>query len=224
MLPSSVPMGHTTHPVRTMSDSILIFDFDGTIADTHHYIVHIANRLAPEYGYRKMEWEDVEGLRDKSAREMIEYLGVPMLKVPGIIARAKREFHKGIDDVQLIEGLHDVLHELHRLGVLMGIVSSNAAKNIERFLSNHDLNIFDFLHSTTKIWSKHHSLARLIKQRGFDRERVFYVGDETRDISAAQKSGVRSVSVTWGYNSSTALEAHTPDYLVETPSELLQFA
>ncbi len=207
-----------------MSDTILIFDFDGTIADTHHYIVHIANRLAPEYGYKQMEWEDVEGLRDKTAREMIEHLGVPMLKVPAILARAKREFHKGIDDVHLIDGLHDVLHDLHGRGVLMGIVSSNAAKNIERFLSNHDLNIFDFLHSTTKIWSKHHSLEKLIKQRGFAREHVFYVGDETRDISAARKSGLQSVSVAWGYNSAKALSAHNPDYLVETPAELLQFA
>ncbi len=207
-----------------MSDAILIFDFDGTIADTHHYAVHIANRLAPEYGYRQMEWEDVERLRDKTAKEIIEHLGVPILKIPAILARAKHEFHKGIDDVHLIDGLHDVLHELHRLGVLMGIVSSNAAKNIDRFLSNHDLKIFDFLHGTKRVWSKHHSLEKLIKRRGFERERVFYVGDETRDISAAKKSGVRGVSVTWGYNSAKVLSEHSPDYLIETPSELLQFA
>ncbi len=207
-----------------MSDTVLIFDFDGTIADTHHYIVHIANRLAPEYGYRQMEWEDVEGLRDKTAKEMIEYLGVPLLKVPAILARAKHEFHKGIEKVKLIEGLHDVLHELHDRGVLMGIVSSNAAKNIESFLTNHDLKIFDFLHSTTKIWSKHHSLEKLIKQRKFPREHVYYVGDETRDISAAKKSGVHGVSVTWGYNSAKALAADSPDHLLEAPAELLQFA
>jgi phosphoglycolate phosphatase len=207
-----------------MGDTILIFDFDGTIADTHHYIVHIANRLAPEYGYKQIDWEEVETLRDKTAKEMIEHLKVPVLKIPAILARAKRVFHEGIDEVKLIDGLHDVLHELHERGILMGIVSSNAAKNIERFLANHDLKVFDFLHSTTKIWSKHHSLEKLIKQRAFPKERVCYIGDETRDISAAHKTGVRSVSVSWGYNSAKALAAHTPDFLVETPSELLQFA
>lgn len=204
-----------------MSEKILIFDFDGTIADTHHYIIKIANGLAPEYGFKPIEWEEAEALRDKTAKEIISHLGVPILKIPAILTRAKRIFHEGINDVKLIDGLHDVLHELHSRGILMGIVSSNAADNIKHFLENHDLRVFDFLHSTTKIWSKHHSLAKLIKSRGFARENVLYVGDETRDISAARKCGIQSVAVSWGYNSRKALAADSPDFLLEKPAELL---
>ncbi len=205
-----------------MSDKILIFDFDGTIADTHHYIIKIANELAPEYGFKPIEWEEAESLRDKTAKEIISHLGVPVLKIPAILSRAKRIFHEGINDVKLIDGLHDVLHELHSRGFLMGIVSSNTADNIEHFLENHDLRVFDFLHSTTKIWSKHHSLAKLIKSRGFAHEDVLYIGDETRDISAARKCGIKSVAVSWGYNSRKALAADNPDYLLEKPAELLE--
>ncbi len=199
----------------------MIFDFDGTIADTHHYIIKIANEIGPEYGFRHIEPEEVESLRDLSAKEMISHLGVPILKIPAILTRAKRIFHDGIKDVQLIDGLHNVLHELHHRGVLMGIVSSNAANNIEHFLENHDLKIFDFLHSTTKIWSKHHSLTKLIKSRGFAHKDVLYIGDETRDISAARKCGISSVAVSWGYNSRKALAADNPDFLLENPAELL---
>ena len=78
------------------------------------------------------------------------------------------------------------------------------------------------MHSTTTIWSKHHSLAKLIKSRGFLRENVLYIGDETRDISAARKCGIRSVAVSWGYNSRKALSADSPDYLVETPEKFLE--
>jgi HAD superfamily hydrolase (TIGR01549 family) len=207
---------------RIMADNILIFDFDGTIADTHHYIIKIANSLAPEYGFKKIDWEEAEAVRDKTAKEIISYLGVPILKIPAILTRAKRIFHDGINDVKLIDGLHDVLHELHRRKILMGIVSSNDADNIEHFLDNHDLKVFDFLHSTTKIWSKHHSLAKLIKSRKFDKEKVLYIGDETRDISAARKCGIRSVAVSWGYNSHKTLAADAPDYILEKPAELLE--
>jgi len=205
-----------------MAEEILIFDFDGTIADTHHYIIKIGNSLAPEYGFKKIEWDEAEALRDKTAKEIISHLGVPVLKIPAILAKAKRIFNDGIKDVKLIDGLHDVLHELHSRKVLMGIVSSNAADNIEQFLENHDLRVFDFLHSTTKIWSKHHSLAKLIKSKKFDRKKVLYIGDETRDITAARKCGIRSVAVSWGYNSHKTLAADSPDYMLKTPPELLQ--
>ncbi len=205
-----------------MTKSILIFDFDGTIADTFHYIVKIANQLAPQYGYKSIAEDELDNLHDKTAKEVIAYLKVPLLKIPAILSHAKRIFHDGINDITLINGLHDVLHELHHRGFTMGIVSSNAAKNIKSFLDNHDLQIFDFLHSTTKIWSKNHSLAKLIKNKGFQRERVFYIGDETRDISAARKCGIQSIAVTWGYNSHNALAADHPTHIVDTPQELLQ--
>jgi len=203
-----------------MADDILIFDFDGTIADTHHYIVRISNILAPEYGYKTIADNEIEQLRDKSAREMISHLSVPVLKIPAILAHAKRIFHDGIDEIKLIAGMHDVLHDLHRLGYTMGIVSSNMEKNIIRFLQNHDIHIFDFIHSTTKIWSKHHSISKLIRAKKFDRTAVTYIGDETRDITAARKCGIRSLAVTWGYNSEKALSCVNPDILVHTPAEL----
>jgi len=204
-----------------MADKILIFDFDGTIADTFHYIIRIANQLAPQYGYRTISDNDVDFLHDKTAKEVISYLKVPLLKIPAILAHAKRVFHDGINDIQLINGLHDVLHSLHRHNFTMGIVSSNAAENIRQFLANHDLNIFDFFHSTTKIWSKNHSITKLIKLHKFNPQNVFYIGDETRDISAARKCNIKSIAVTWGYNSRQALENESPDFIVDSPQNLL---
>jgi len=204
-----------------MTDKVLIFDFDGTIADTFHYIIGIANKLAPKYGFKPIDTGKVDLLHDKSAKEVISLLKVPLLKIPAILAHAKRIFKEGIDDISLIEGLHDVLHELHGRGFTMGIVSSNTSDNIRHFLENHDLRVFDFLHSTTKIWSKNHSIARLIKERGFNRDKVYYIGDETRDIVAARKCKIKSIAVTWGYNSHKAMEAESPDFIIDKPAELL---
>nr|WP_232826105.1 HAD hydrolase-like protein [Cyanothece sp. BG0011] len=48
-----------------------------------------------------------------------------------------------------------------------------------------------------------------------------YIGDETRDINSAKKSHVKSVGVTWGFNSSEALEKEKPDFLINHPHELI---
>ena len=44
--------------------------------------------------------------------------------------------------------------------------------------------------------------------------------DEVRDIEAARKSGIKSVAVTWGYNSKDALLKENPDFLINSPDEL----
>ena len=204
-----------------MKKNIIIFDFDGTIADTHHYIIEISNRLAEEFNFNKISFGEIEGLKDKTAAEMINFLKVPMLKIPAILAKGKKEFHTGLNTIKPIAGMHEALHQLKRACVEIGVLSSNSMENVTKFLAHHDLNIFDFIHTTSKIWSKNTSLDSLIKEKGYGREHIIYVGDETRDISAGRKLGVRVAAVGWGYNSIKTLQKHHPDFLIHNPQELL---
>lgn len=199
---------------------ILIFDFDGTIADTHHYIVKISNRLANEFGYTEILPEEVSGLKDKTVQEVIRHLNVPFLKIPAIVARAKKEFQKDIKDLNPIQNLKEALEHIKAAGVQIGILSSNASENIQVFLEHHDLNIFDFICSTTNIWGKHISLNKVIQQKGLQKDRIVYIGDEMRDINAAKKLGVKIAAVTWGYNSAQSLKNLNPDYLCDDPEDL----
>lgn len=203
-----------------MLKKILIFDFDGTIADTHKYIVEISNRLSSKYHYDPIDLNELEDLKNKTSQEIIRYLKVPIMKIPTILAQAKKEFYKEIAKLKPFEGQAELLNDLKQAGITMGILSSNALENIKTFLNNNGLDIFDFIHSTSKVWSKNTSLKRLIKEKGFNVEDVLYVGDEIRDIIAARRLGVKIAAVTWGYNSMEALKRHDPDYIIETPQQL----
>lgn len=205
-----------------MKNSILVFDFDGTIADTHRFIVEIHNRLAEEFNFTPIRPEDIEHLKDKTSQEIIRLLKVPVMKIPAILARAKKEFHKDIPFVEPFEGLDAILRRLKEVGTQMGILSSNSSENIHQFLENHDLDVFDFIQSTSKVWSKNTSLKKLIEQYNFSPEQILYIGDEIRDITAARKLGVRIAAVGWGYNSLRALQEHNPDFLLTAPEDLLR--
>lgn len=198
-----------------------IFDFDGTIADTHHYIVEISNRLAKEFHYARIRPEEVAQLKDKTVKEVINHLDVPFMKIPAIVARAKKEFHKDIANLEPFQGLREILLRLKEAGVQIGILSSNASENIQQFLEHHNLDIFDFIHSASTIWGKHIGLDKVLKQNGIEKDAVVYIGDELRDIDAARKLGVKVASVTWGYNSAQSLEMQNPDFLCERPEDLL---
>ena len=48
-----------------------------------------------------------------------------------------------------------------------------------------------------------------------------YVGDETRDIEAAKRAGFISIGVPWGYDSLRLIQKSCPDFIAETPRQLL---
>ena len=203
------------------SNNILIFDFDGTIADTLHHLVDIGNRLSDEFNFRRIELHEIDNLKDKTAMEITHHLQVPFLKIPAIVARARKELNQNIHSIDIVEGLEKVLADLKTLGHQIGILTTNSANNVHQFLDNHRLDVFDFINTTSQIWGKAASLTKLIQKNNFRADQVVYIGDEIRDIEAAKKAGVRVAAVTWGYNSREVLKAYRPDYLIHHPRELL---
>jgi len=205
-----------------MKIKILIFDFDGTIADTFQSMIEISNHLAREFNFKKIEEHQVEEFKDKSSQEMLQILKVPTLKVPRIASRARNELKKRMHSIKPVKGLKETLWEIKSLGYKMGILSSNSLENVNKFLKNHDLDLFDFVLTSSRFWGKNHGLKKLILQKGYAPQDILYIGDETRDIEAARKSGISVAAVTWGYNSFEALKNFRPDYILHSPQELLQ--
>ena len=204
-----------------MNHLTLIFDFDGTIADTHHYIVEISNRLSKEFGYKIIQPEELQTLKDKTSQEIIMHLNVPIMKIPAILTRAKKEFEKGLTSLKPIKGLKETLLELKKMGFMLGIVSSNSLENISKFLKNHQMDVFDFIHPTPMVWSKNTALKKILTKHKLNPYQVVYIGDEMRDIDAARKAGLRVIAVDWGYNSTISLKKKKPNYLVHMPQDLL---
>jgi len=204
-----------------MQDKILIFDFDGTVADTFYHTLAITNRLSSEYGFKKVEPHEVGLLKDMPVWKIISYLRIPMIKMPFIAARVRQELSKEISLVKPAAGLKEVLLKLKESDYRIGILTLNSKKNVKRFLEVNELK-FNFILISSQIMGKTRKLKALMVKEGLRSGNVLYIGDEVRDIEAAQKAGIRIAAVTWGYNSKKALEAYNPDYLVTKPEELLQ--
>ena len=58
-----------------------------------------------------------------------------------------------------------------------------------------------------------------LKLMRLGRDEVVYIGDEARDIDAAQKVGIPIISVTWGFNSSDVLSRHCLLYTSPSPRD-----
>ncbi|KRH98219.1 MULTISPECIES: HAD-IA family hydrolase [Cylindrospermopsis] len=206
-----------------MTQKVIIFDFDGTIADTLDALVTIANRLAREFGYMQISAKELKLLRNLTARQIIKYSGVSLFKIPFLVKRVKGELKNKIKDLQPIPEIPEALRELSNQGYKLGIITSNAQENVHEFLKCHQLdNLFEFVHSGVTIFGKNTIMSSVIKQRQIKPQTVIYVGDETRDIEAAKKANVQVIAVTWGFNSPEALARENPDFLIDHPRELLE--
>lgn len=201
----------------------LIFDFDGTIAETLGAIVRILNQLAPQFGYRPVNAEALASLQNLNTQQIIQQSEMASYKVPFLIRRLQTELNQEIDQLELIEGMETTLRSLHAQNYCLGIVTSNSAKNVHRFLQHHNIDeLFRFIYTGTRILGKSRMLRKAIRREALDQTQVVYVGDETRDIEAAHAVGLKVAAVTWGFNSRRSLEAHHPDFLLTHPSDLMQ--
>lgn len=201
---------------------LLIFDFDGTIADTFSNGLEILNLLSGEFGFRALAAADVPKARDMRTRELMRFLGIRTTSMSRIARRGTEELRKRIDSIQPLPGAREILGAAQGAGFQLGIVTSNSEENVRRFLANHGLEVFAFVRSSSKLMGKGREVRILMKEMGLSPRDILLIGDETRDIEAAQEVGAHIAAVTWGYNSRTALESLHPDHIVETPGELLE--
>ena len=204
-----------------MTAKVVLFDFDGTIADTYQAIANITNNLSSEFGYKPFDSEELLLLKNLSSREIVKQTEISIFKIPFLVKRVRKELSKEIAYLKPIAGIEEVLLDLKARGYILGIVTSNIKSSVELFLAKNELeNIFSYIYSSPSIFGKHRVIDRAIRQHKHDRDRVIYIGDETRDIRSARKSQIGIIAVSWGFNSDAILAEHKPDFLVYTPEEL----
>lgn len=200
--------------------SSIIFDFDGTIADSLPVVIELFERWSKREPYTK---DEIETLRGMPARDVIKAIGVPLWRAPGLLARGRKEFTKYIDRVEIFKDMPQVISELHKRGHKIYLMSSNSRENVQAYLKLHKIDqYFDNVYGNAGLFSKARAMRKIIDKNHTQKSHCFSIGDETRDIEAAKKAGITSIAVTWGFNNTEILKEHQPDHLVSKPQELLK--
>lgn len=216
VLKQSLPLLSPDQTIKT-----IIFDFDGTIADSFDTVFAISNRLADEFGYPQTPLEDVAALKNLSSREILRRSKVSFFKLPFLLLRLRVELNREIARLQPIPGIKDALLALKQQGHHLGIVTSNSRQNVIAFLEAQAMrDLFDFIDSGLTLFGKGRIIQQILRQNRIDPTTTIYVGDETRDVEAARKIGIKVIAVCWGFNSCEVLEAQRPDFLILSPAEL----
>ncbi len=204
-----------------MSYRYVIFDFDGTLADSLPFLLSCLGELARTHGFRQPAPEEWPQLRAASLTGLLDSLGIPLWRVPRIARHYRRLLAQRGDQVAPFAEIPQALDRLQTSGLQLGLATSNSAAAVHQVLPQAG-HLFPDGEFDIPLLGKARRLARLIRRQGVAPADAIYVGDELRDLQAARRVGLGCAAVAWGYGCPTTLRAQRPDLFFEQPAELLR--
>ncbi|MGE7952711.1 HAD hydrolase-like protein [Lysinibacillus xylanilyticus] len=199
----------------------IIFDFDGTLADSTAVLASAWNTIAQKYKFKGIELKEIESLKKISIAERSKLFDFPMYKLPMILPQFYRLYRQSLNDVHLYKGMKDVLMEIDKRGYKILIISSNSQENILEFLKMNGIHCVSNVLCSNRIFGKDKVIKKFLKDSNITPSEVIYIGDEQRDIVACKKVGVPIIWVGWGYDAIEVVQQEEPEYKVATPQEIL---
>ena len=205
-----------------MKYKLVIFDFDGTLADTFPFVLKIMDQVIDKYKLRKINQDEIDMLRGLDARSIMKYMGVPLWKVPRIGKHASSLLATEIHRLCLFEGVDRLLQVLSHNGVKLAIVTSNSAENVRLILGPENAALIQYYECGVRLFGKQAKLRKVLKQSGTLPGEAICIGDEIRDIQAAQKAHIPFGAVAWGFAKVEALKALAPSEVFTTVDEIAE--
>ncbi len=201
---------------------LAIFDFDGTLADSFPWFTRVINDTADKFRFRRVEAHEVDDLRGKSSRELMQILRVSAWKMPFIARYIRKRKAQDLHSIPLFPEAPAALRRLHEAGVRLAIVSSNSEANIRAMFGAETAALIAHYECGASLHGKARRFKAVLRKGGFAAADAICIGDELRDIDAAREAGLAFGAVTWGYTHGAAMKAAKPDFVFESFDAMVQ--
>lgn len=207
-----------------MTYKLVIFDFDGTLANSFPWVMSILDDLADKFKYERVDRDQLDVLRGYGARKLIKHYRVSVWKMLRIGKHVRKLMSNDIHEIALFEGVDRLIQRLAEKGLILALVTSNSYPNVSRVLGPQNAACFQYFECRIPLFGKPSRLKKILKKSGIPPAETIYIGDETRDHDAAHKVGISFGAVSWGYTHLEALQAHAhaPDIVFTSVDEIAE--
>jgi len=199
---------------------LVIFDFDGTLADSLTWFRSAMGDVADKHGLGPMCEDRAESLRGLTPKQIMSELKIPAWKLPFIAADVRAMAAENVDQIKLYDGIPDVLRALHEAGVRIAVVSSNGETAVREVLGEELTELVSQFACGAALFGKASIFRKVMKRAGVSPDRTLSVGDEVRDIEAAREAGCDCAAVCWGFATPEILNQQTPDVCFSDRAEI----
>jgi phosphoglycolate phosphatase len=212
---------HSRFEMTEPGSPVVIFDFDGTLADTWPWFANELVQGTTHLRCRPVTRDEVEQFRSLKTREILNALEVPWWRIPLIAGHMRRRAEESADLLRLFDGVPEMIIALHRAGVRLAIASSNSERTIRQVLGDGLTGMVQHYACNAAVFGKAAIFRRIMRRLCASPANTVAVGDETRDLEAAKKAGIAGIGVGWGYADEQLLRFST-HRIVTTVDQLEQ--
>jgi phosphoglycolate phosphatase len=198
---------------------LALFDFDGTLADSMLWFLGIYDQVADRFGYRRLAPGDQERLRGLETRAILRHLGIPMWQLPVIAQHVRALAERDIAKIRLFPGVDAMLDAVRAGGVQLAVVSSNTEENVRRVLGPAAAHIVHYACGAS-LFGKEAKIRAALRATRTEPHAAIFIGDEARDIAAANAAGIACAAVAWGYANPMFLRSLSPTLFFERIEEI----
>jgi phosphoglycolate phosphatase len=199
----------------------LIFDFDGTLADSLQLYLDILYRGRTSSPSPVTE-EQLLRLKQTPLLRMVGQLDVPRFSRMHLLWARWRHLPKRIGEIEPFTDIPKVVSTLHKEGHRLFILSSNFEKNVQAFLRFHKLDKYFSGVYHTNVFIKKRGLVKLAVSEHLERQDTYYIANEPLDMRAAREAGMHGVAVLWSGQAPSAMSAEHPNATAKEPVDLLK--
>lgn len=212
-----------------MTSRAVLFDFDGTLADTAGDLAAAVNRLRVERGMGPLEPQAVRPYASMGARGLLRIgfnLTPEDADYPPLRDAFLQRYAENIcEHTTLFPGIAELLRALEARDLPWGIVTNKASRFTDRIVPRLGLNPGCTVSGDSTPHLKPHPAPLFLaaERLGLAPEHCMYLGDDLRDIQAARAAGMRSIAVEWGYHSpdTAGPRSWNADSTIAAPEDLI---
>jgi len=201
---------------------LFLFDFDGVIVDSLELYEQAVNFCLKKVGSQPLrDREEFLSLFDNNFYEAMLQRNIDL----EAFTAASAEIAPDLDYTKVKPNL-TLLPVLEKLTTKNGnglfIISSNSKFAIKVMLAIYGLDhFFKKVLGYEFMFSKEDKIIHAVDELGTAREDTYYICDTSGDVKEAKSAGVKAVAVTWGWHPKERLALAGPDFLIDSPEELL---
>ena len=208
---------------------LLVFDWDGTLADSEACIIDAMQLASTEAGFpecSKAQIRDVIGLSLEGAIELLFPEAVE--KVKKQIANRYREYYfsTSTSAVPVFEGVVDILEKLNQDNYFLAVATGKGRKGLDRSLI--ETGLAKYFHTTrcadeTISKPDPQMLIEIIDFFGLEAPDALMIGDSEYDLQMATNAGVQAIAVSYGVHDANRLQQCAPLGVIHHITELSDF-
>lgn len=206
----------------------IVFDLDGTLADSLADLALSMNWVLESYGYPGHEKDDYKRFVGSGIRSLIERALPVYAREEVIIDRVVESMmeHYSVhctDQTELYKGIEQLVREAKLKGLKLAVFSNKPHPFTVIIVRRLLPEMMDLVQGYTCEELKKPNPAevlRICSEMGLAPSEVLYVGDSDVDIITARNAGMRSVGVLWGFRGESELRKAGADYIASTPAQI----